>query len=75
MICALSDYDAGLIFSKLPDYLRLNIVKIDVGNEAFLGRLNYLIGVRSSHEPFQKMIASQLFIDLNEKILAYSAVV
>ena len=48
------------------DYLRLNIVKINVRNEALVRRLNDIVLIRRLHKPFDKVVAPQLFVHLKK---------
>ena len=66
VICTFSNDNAGLLLGKLLDYLRLNIVKINVRNEALVRRLNDIVLIRRLHKPFDKVVAPQLFVRLKK---------
>lgn len=66
VICTFSNDNAGLLLGKLLDYLRLNIVKINVRNEALVRRLNDIVLIRRLHKPFDKVVAPQLFVHLKK---------
>ena len=61
-----SNDNAGVLLGKLLDYLRLNIVKINVRNEALVRRLNDIVLIRRLHKPFDKVVAPQLFVHLKK---------